>query len=75
MRMLVVGVCAYTGAMLTEMLIEKDHEVTAADRFLFGEKPANIENIIKIKGDYLLSSHRISFSNIIKKSGGCNNER
>ncbi len=69
MRIPAGGEGVYISTKLTEMLMEKAHEVTANDRFLFGETSDHVERVTKIQGNYLLNSYGISFNNIIKGSG------
>ncbi len=51
MRVLVTGAGGYIGNILTELLIKKNHEVVALDRFLFGETLNNHPKVEKIKAD------------------------
>ena len=51
MRVIVTGAGGYIGNILTELLIKKNHEVVALDRFLFGETLNNHPKVEKIKAD------------------------
>ena len=51
MKILVTGACGYVGTMLTQQLIENDHEVIAADTQWFGNKLENHAKLKQIKID------------------------
>lgn len=65
MKILVTGAGGYIGTTLTEMLTEKNHEVTAIDRFLFGDTLDDIHDVNKIKAD-IRNLDTTSFRNILK---------
>ena len=64
-----VGEGVYISTKLTDILMNKGHEVTGPDRFLFGGTSDNVECVTKIQGNYLVNPCGISFNNIIKGSG------
>ena len=51
MKVLVTGAGGYIGNILIELLIKRNHEVVALDRFLFGETLNNYPDVKKIKAD------------------------
>ena len=51
MKILVTGAGGYIGTTLTEMLSRDSYEITAIDRFLFGDTLDDIHNVNKIKAD------------------------
>lgn len=51
MRILVTGASGYIGSVLIPKLIDQGHEVTALDRFFFGDSLPENENLIKIQSD------------------------
>lgn len=51
MKVLVTGAGGYIGTILTEMLIAKNHEVIALDRFLFGDTLSEFKEVEKINAD------------------------
>ena len=51
MKILVTGASGYIGCILIEKLLAKGHEITAIDRFFFGDLLENNPNLIKIKAD------------------------
>jgi len=51
MKILVTGASGYIGSVLVPKLLEKGHEVTAIDRFFFGDTLPDNSNLIKIKND------------------------
>lgn len=51
MKILVTGAGGYIGTLLTKILLKKQHEVVAIDRFLFGETLEGIDGVEKISDD------------------------
>jgi nucleoside-diphosphate-sugar epimerase len=51
MRILVTGASGYIGSVLIPKLIDQGHDVTALDRFFFGDSLPENENLIKIQSD------------------------
>lgn len=51
MRILVTGASGYIGSVLIPKLIYQGHNVTAVDRFFFGDWLPEDKNLIKIKAD------------------------
>lgn len=66
MRILVTGAGGYIGTTLTDMLVQNGYEVTAIDRFLFGNTLEGIGNVNKIKGD-IRNLDTATFRNTLKK--------
>ena len=66
MKILVTGAGGYIGTTLTEMLVQSGYEVTALDRFLFGNTLEDIDNVNKIKGD-IRNLDTATFRNILRK--------
>ena len=51
MHILVTGASGYIGSVLVPKLIDQGHQVTAIDRFFFGDLLTEDENLVKIKSD------------------------
>ncbi|MDA9762899.1 NAD(P)-dependent oxidoreductase [Gammaproteobacteria bacterium] len=51
MRILVTGASGYIGSVLIPKLIDQGHDVTALDRFFFGDSLPENKNLTKIKAD------------------------
>ena len=51
MRILVTGASGYIGSVLIPKLIDQGHDITALDRFFFGDSLPENENLIKIQSD------------------------
>ena len=66
MKILVTGAGGYIGTTLTEMLVQNGYEVTALDRFLFGNTLEDIDNVNKIKGD-VRNLDTTTFRNTLRK--------
>ena len=51
MHILITGASGYIGSVLVPKLINQGHQVTAIDRFFFGDSLPENENLIKIQSD------------------------
>ncbi len=51
MRILVTGAAGYIGSILIPKLINQNHEITAIDRFFFGDTLPENKNLTKVKAD------------------------
>ena len=51
MKVLITGAGGYIGTVLTEMLTERNHNVVALDRFLFGDTLSGFDNVDKVNAD------------------------
>jgi nucleoside-diphosphate-sugar epimerase len=51
MHILITGASGYIGSVLVPKLIDQGHQVTAIDRFFFGDSLPENENLIKIQSD------------------------
>ncbi len=66
MKILVTGAGGYIGTTLTDILVQNGYEVTAIDRFLFGDTLKDIDNVNKVKGD-IRNLDTTTFRNILRK--------
>jgi len=51
MKIIVTGASGYIGSILVPKLLEQGHEVTALDRFFFGDSLSDNKGLIKIQSD------------------------
>lgn len=65
MKILVTGAGGYIGTVLTEMLLKRNHQVVALDRFLFGDTLSGFDNVEKVNAD-IRTIPRENLENILK---------